>query len=114
METQENVVAEDHTSSSVQNETKMSIDENNKLVEKQSKEFEELCLDKDQKNEVIKVENVSFEIEKVYKKYDEKINSQSRLIDSLRARIEELEVDSLIKNQEIKKIQQEFNCIKKE
>lgn len=101
METNENVVAKDYTASSDQNEIKMN-------VEKKTKEFEELCLDK------IQVENGSFEIEKIYKRYDEKINSQSKLIDTLRARIEELEVDSLIKNQEINKIQEEFNFIKKE
>ncbi|PKK62883.1 hypothetical protein RhiirC2_813684 [Rhizophagus irregularis] len=108
METNENVVTKDYSASSDQNEIKMNVYDNNKLVEKQAKEFEELCLNK------FKVENVSFEIEKIYKRYNEKINSQSKLIDGLRARIEELEVDSLIKNQEIKKIQEEFNFIKKE
>src|SRR5688500_2027045 len=101
----ENVVTKDYSASSDQNEIKMNVYDNNKLVEKQAKEFEELCLNK------FKVENVSFEIEKIYKRYDEKINSQSKLIDALRARIEELEVDSLIKDQEIKKIQEEFNFI---
>ncbi|GBC18731.2 hypothetical protein GLOIN_2v967084 [Rhizophagus irregularis DAOM 181602=DAOM 197198] len=108
METNENVVTKDYSASSDQNEIKMNVYDNNKLVEKQAKEFEELCLNK------FKVENVSFEIEKIYKRYNEKINSQSKLIDALRARIEELEIDSLIKNQEIKKIQEEFNFIKKE
>ncbi|RGB24855.1 hypothetical protein C1646_676049 [Rhizophagus diaphanus] len=98
METNENVVTKDYSASSDQNEIKMNVYDNNKLVEKQAKEFEELlCLNK-------------FKVENVY----EKINSQSKLIDALRARIEELEVDSLIKNQEIKKIQEEFNFIKKE
>jgi hypothetical protein len=111
MEIHENVVAKDYASSSDQNETKMDIYNDNKLVEKQAKEFEEISLNKDQNKEIIKIENKSFEI---YKRYDEKINSQSQLIDTLRARVEELEVDSLIKHQEIKKIQEEFNYIKKE
>ncbi|GES94076.1 hypothetical protein GLOIN_2v967084 [Rhizophagus clarus] len=113
METNENVVTKDYVTSSDQSETKMNV-YNNKLVDNQTKEFDESCLDKIQTNEIIEVENVFFEIEKIHKKYDEKINSQSQLIDSLKARIEELEVDSLIKNQEIKKIQEEFISIKKE
>jgi len=39
----------------------------------------------------------------------EQIESQIQLIDSLRIRIEELEIDSIIKNQEIKKLQQGFD-----
>jgi len=42
------------------------------------------------------------------------IESLVQLIDSLRTRIEELEIDSIIKDQEIKKLQQEFSDFQKE
>lgn len=52
--------------------------------------------------------------EKNYKKYEEKIVYQSQLIDNLRARVEELETDSVIKDQDIKKLRNELNDFKKE
>ncbi|CAG8761765.1 2067_t:CDS:1, partial [Funneliformis caledonium] len=92
-----------------------------KLIEKQTKEFEEyirVSLDLQttykeylvQQNESKQNNSMDtlVEIKKIYERYDEKIDTQSKLIDSLKARIEELETDSIIKNQDIKKLQQEF------
>lgn len=39
---------------------------------------------------------------------EEQINIQSQIIDSLKVRIEKLETDSVVKNQDIKKLQQKF------
>ncbi|RIA92315.1 hypothetical protein C1645_736477 [Glomus cerebriforme] len=111
METHENVIAEDYDVSSIQNETKMNLNKDDKLFENHVKEFEEL---KVQQNEIMKVKEDSFDSEEICKKFEEMINFQSQLIDSLRARIEELEIDSLIKNQKIKQIRQDFNDIKKQ
>jgi hypothetical protein len=141
-ETQENVLMEDPVPSfisSTQNETNTSINNNNfndkvisksdpfyNLIEKQAKEFEEfgkrMSLDLQntykeyliQQNNNIKVNSSTVETDDVCKKYDEKIDSQSQLIDSLKARIEELETDSLIKEQDLRKLRNEFNNFKKE
>jgi uncharacterized C2H2 Zn-finger protein len=51
----------------------------------------------------------SIEMEEVHKKYEEEIASHSQIINSLRARIEELEADSIAKDQDIKELRQEFN-----
>ncbi|RIA79164.1 hypothetical protein C1645_794789 [Glomus cerebriforme] len=142
MKTQENVILEESFTSSVsstQNETKIDIDKNNSnneimiqnnpfynLIKKQAKEFEEfgkrMSLDLQnsfkeysvQQNGIIKSETDPDETVKIFKKYEEKIDSQTHLIDSLRARIEELETDSIIKDQDIKKIKHEFDDFKKE
>src|SRR6266542_3221356 len=134
-EIQENVVAKEPISypiSSTQHEIKInnSNDDTNylndqyyKLIVKQAKEFEEfgkqMGLDLQnfykeflvQQNEISKEEINPFDIEKVFKKCKEQIDSQSQLIKSLKTRIEELETDSLIKTQDIKKLQNEFKVL---
>src|SRR5437870_4260367 len=101
METQENIVAVDSGESMIQNEMKYTLGDNDKplynFIEKQAKEFEELfkqmslSLQNSYKEYFIKqngIIKVSIGIEEVCKKYEEKIDSQSQLIDTLRARIE--------------------------
>jgi hypothetical protein len=140
MEPQEDVIANDSDKSLIQDETKMNVDKQNSsyvnkidvsnnpfyhLIERQAKEFEEsikrMSLELQnsykeyvaQQKELTKVETNSIDIEKIYKKLKEKLISQSHLIDALRARIEELETDSIIKDQNIKNLQDEFNDLKK-
>src|SRR3954454_3187907 len=135
MEPQENVVANDSDESFIQGEPKINVDYVSKfdisnnpfysLIEQQAKIFEEFGkrMGLDWKNsykeymvqqkEITNVETDSTEIERIYKKFDEKLASQSQLIDSLRTRVEELEIDSIIKDQNFKKLQNEFNDFKK-
>ncbi|GBB83266.1 hypothetical protein RclHR1_01000022 [Rhizophagus clarus] len=141
METQENVAAEDPSISFTQNKTIINIDNSNlndkvvskndllhNLIEKQANEFEEfgkrMSSDLkniykeyiDQQNNDVKINTNSIETENVCNNcnnYDERIDSQSQLIDSLKARIEELETDSLIKEQDIRKLRNEFDDFKK-
>ncbi|CAG8543929.1 16016_t:CDS:1 [Funneliformis caledonium] len=92
-----------------------------KLIENQAKEFKEfgkqMSLDLyiaykehlNQDEEIIKMEKES----KNDCECKEQIIAQEQLIDSLRARIEELETDSIIKNQDIKKLRQDFIDFKK-
>src|SRR3954452_18466009 len=119
METRENDVAEVYDAPSIQNDTKTNLYSNisnanvtvpNNPYEKQTKGSENLCkqisLDVQnsfkvyltQQNEINKAEMESFEIESFLKKCEEKIDYQSQLINSLKVRIEELEIDSIIKN----------------
>src|SRR4051794_23408442 len=67
-----------------------------------------------QPTEFIKMGGGPMEIERVCRVYEERFISQSQLIDTLRARIEELEIDSIIKDQDIKKLRNEFNDFKKD
>ena len=138
MEPQEYVVANDSDESFIQDKTKMDVDEStyvNKidvsvvsdspfynLIEQQANIFEEfgkrMGLDwkNSYKDYVIqqKETTVSIEMERIYKKFEDKLASQSQLIDSLRSRIEELETDSIVKDQNYKKLQNEFNGFKKD
>ncbi|CAB4416767.1 unnamed protein product [Rhizophagus irregularis] len=134
MATQENVVVEDSTESFINDKTKKNLEietsnynfasPNNPLydlIERQAKEFEEfgkrMSLDlqnfyKEYLNRqkgMNKVKNGYNEIEKVCKEFEEKIILQSQLIESLKARIEELETDSIVKDQDIKILRNEFN-----
>jgi hypothetical protein len=102
METKENVVPEGSSATSIQHEIKNDIPNNevavpnnllNNLVEN-LEEFEE---------------RMSFDIKQVYKKFEEKIVSQSKLIESLRARIEYLEIDSVAKDEDIKKLRYDIH-----
>ncbi|RIA79166.1 hypothetical protein C1645_116547, partial [Glomus cerebriforme] len=132
---------EDPISSSksfTQNETEMNINKNDsdsnnnidllnkqfyELTVKQANEFEEFGKQMSlelrnfykeysaRQNESLKMETKFVEMEKVVKKFEEQIDSQSQLIDSLKARIEELETDSLIKNQDIKQLQNELKVL---
>ncbi|CAB4386530.1 unnamed protein product [Rhizophagus irregularis] len=128
LETRENVVVEDLGSppiTSTQNETNISNPFYN-LIEKQAKEFEEfgkrMSLDLQntyreyliQQTDIIKENTNPVETENVCNKHDEIIDSQSQLIDSLRARVEILETDHLIKEQDFRKLRNEFNDFKKE
>ncbi|CAG8435637.1 10808_t:CDS:2 [Rhizophagus irregularis] len=130
----ENVVVEDSTESFINDKTKKNLEietsnynfasPNNPLydlIERQAKEFEEfgkrMSLDlqnfyKEYLNRqkgMNKVKNGYNEIEKVCKEFEEKIILQSQLIESLKARIEELETDSIVKDQDIKILRNEFN-----
>src|SRR5581483_850478 len=58
---------------------------------------------------IIKVKNGPDEVEKICKEFEEKIVLQSKLIESLKTRIEELETDAITKNQDIKDLRHEFN-----
>ncbi|CAG8456070.1 8425_t:CDS:2 [Rhizophagus irregularis] len=128
LETRENVIVEDLGSppiTSTQNETNISNPFYN-LIEKQAKEFEEfgkrMSLDLQntyreyliQQTDIIKENTNPVETENVCNKHDEIIDSQSQLIDSLRARVEILETDHLIKEQDFRKLRNEFNDFKKE
>ncbi|CAB4491991.1 hypothetical protein RhiirA1_406577 [Rhizophagus irregularis] len=102
METGENVVWEGSSVTSIQHETKIGTSNDeiavpnnllNNLVEN-LEEFEE---------------RMNFDIEQVYKKFEEKIVTQSKLIESLRARIEYLEIDSVAKDEDIKKLRHEIH-----
>ncbi|RIA99331.1 hypothetical protein C1645_800694 [Glomus cerebriforme] len=128
METKESVVKEGFSKSSNQHEIKSSNyktpSPNNllhDLIERQAKEFEEfgkrmsLELQNFYKEYLIrqkgigKFDNDTSEIEKVCKEYEEKIYSQSQLIESLKVRIENLETNSIIKDQDIKDLRNEFD-----
>ncbi|CAI2166581.1 1980_t:CDS:1 [Funneliformis geosporum] len=131
MEIKESDIADDTSVYSIQNNVKINV-ENEKstvlndplyeLIEKQAKEFKvlgkQMSLDLrdiykehlNQDEEVIKLEKES----KSDYESKEQIIVQEQLIDSLRARIEELETDSMIKNQDIKKLRQDFVDFKKE
>ncbi|CAI2186711.1 1802_t:CDS:2 [Funneliformis geosporum] len=97
-----------------------------KLIEKQTEEFREyirvsLDLQISYKDYLVQQNGRKFcnstdnsiDFKKVCERYEEKIDNQSKLIDSLKTRIEELETDSIIKTQNIKKLQQEFIDFKK-
>lgn len=80
----------------------------NKIIEKQAVQFEEFGKrlqesHKGYENEFKKLD------EKSYETYQKKIESQSKLINSLRTRIEELENDAIKKDQNIKKLRQEID-----
>src|ERR1051325_1050012 len=127
----ETIVAKDSAESSIQDGTKIINDPNDnfiipndsfyKLIEKQAKGFEEigkkmgLNLQNSYKEYLvhqdgtINLEMDPIEMEEVHKKYEEEIASHSQIINSLRARIEELEADSIAKDQDIKELRQEFN-----
>ncbi|CAB4463335.1 hypothetical protein RhiirA5_360689 [Rhizophagus irregularis] len=80
----------------------------NKIIEKQAVQFEEFGKrlqesHKGYENEFKKLDEKSFET------YQKKIESQSKLINSLRTRIEELENDAIKKDQNIKKLRQEID-----
>ncbi|CAG8673961.1 2901_t:CDS:1 [Funneliformis mosseae] len=67
----------------------------------------------DEGKELLKID----EKEELYEKKTtceckEQIIAKEKIIDSLKARIEELETDSIIKNQDIKKLQQETNDLR--
>ncbi|RIA85380.1 hypothetical protein C1645_741610 [Glomus cerebriforme] len=124
----------------IQIKKKINVDENNKigtpnepfykLMEKQAKEFEDFGKqmilnlknfykeNSFQQNEIIKKletnSNDFLEIKKVRENLEEKFVSQSQLIEYLNVRIEELEADSIIKDQDIEKFGKEFNIFKKE
>src|SRR5436853_530931 len=85
MELSKNVVTDDSIESSTQDEIKL----NDEKFTRVSNPFYNL-------------------INRQAKKFEEKFDFQSKLIDSLRARIEELETDSIIKGQKIKKLENEF------
>src|SRR6266540_2130652 len=90
-----------------------------KLIENQAKEFEEFGkqMSLDLQNSYKECQDESIKMEKESKKdceCKEQIVAQEQLIDSLRARIEELETDSIIKEQDIKKLRQDFLDFKKE
>jgi hypothetical protein len=69
---------------------------------------------------IIKVEmesinsNNSIDVEEVRKKFDEKLIFQSKMIEGLNTRIEKLETNSIIDNQDLEKFEQEFGIFKKE
>ncbi|GBC03532.1 hypothetical protein RclHR1_05180009 [Rhizophagus clarus] len=102
METKENIVSEGSSTTFIQHEIKIDTSDNevtvpnnllNNLVEN-LEEFEE---------------RIGFDIEQVYKKFEERFVSQSNLIESLRARIEYLEIDSVAKDEDIKKLRHEIH-----
>ncbi|GBC03534.1 hypothetical protein RclHR1_05180011 [Rhizophagus clarus] len=134
MEGQENVVLEDSNESYIHNKTKKNLEKeisnynitspNNPLydlIERQAKEFEEFGkrMSSDLQNfykeylnrqkGINKAKNGYSEIEKVCKEFEEKIVLQSQVIESLKARIEELETDSIVKDQDIKFLRNELN-----
>jgi hypothetical protein len=67
-----------------------------------------------QPTEFIKMGRNPIEIERVCKEYEERFIFQSQLIDTLKARVEELETDSIIKDQDFKKLRNEFNDFKRD
>lgn len=80
----------------------------NKIIEKQAVQFEEFGKrlqesHKGYENEFKKLD------EKLYETYQKKIDTQAKLINSLRTRIEELENDAIKKDQNIKKLRQEID-----
>lgn len=102
METRENVVSEGSSTTSIQHDTKIGTSNDevavpNNLLNNLVENLEEI------------EERMNFDIEQVYKKFEEKIISQSNLIESLRARIEYLEIDSVAKDEDIKKLRHDIN-----
>ncbi|RIA79108.1 hypothetical protein C1645_794852, partial [Glomus cerebriforme] len=73
----------------------------NRLIEKHAEHLEEFS-----KKILSSCKNLD---EKFYEKYQKKIHSQSELINSLRARIEELETDAIVKDQNIKRLRRELD-----
>ncbi|CAG8543951.1 16017_t:CDS:1, partial [Funneliformis caledonium] len=135
MERKESDIADDSASPSIQSNVEINVenvtlnekstvlnDTFHELFENQAKEFEalgkQMSLDLhdaykeylNQDEEIIKMEKES----KSDCECKEQIIAQEQLIDSLRARIEELETDSMIKNQDIKKLRQDFVDFKKD
>jgi predicted RNase H-like nuclease (RuvC/YqgF family) len=80
----------------------------NKLIEKQALQFEEFGkrLQESHQEYEKELKNVD---ENLYESYRKKIETQAKLISSLRARIEELENDSVKKDQNIKNLRQEVD-----
>jgi hypothetical protein len=121
MEVKENDIEKDSILYPTQNENLVNDDQYSNLIIKQAKEFEnfgkQMSLNLQnfrkefliQQNEII---NEPFDIEKVFNNYKEKIDSQLKLIDSLKNRIEELETNSFIKSQDIKKLQNDLKDFK--
>ena len=114
----ETIVVEDHTSSSIQDDNDNIIIPNDsfyKLLEKHTKEYEEigkkmlLNLQNSFKEYVDNLETVNPPMENFHKNFDGDFISQSKLIDSLKARIEELEIESIVRDQDIKELRHEFN-----
>ncbi|CAI2166580.1 1979_t:CDS:1 [Funneliformis geosporum] len=123
---QESDITHDSSVPFIQNDVKNNVDNDTsndpfyELIENQAKEFKEfgkqMSLDLfmaykehlNQDEESVNMENES----KKDCECKEQIIAQEQLIDSLRARIEELETDSMIKNQDIKKLRQDFIDLK--
>lgn len=101
-----------------------------KLYEQQVKEFGEFgkqinlqlknlfdeCFNNLNKNIKVETESIntnnSIDVEDFRKKFEETFISQSKEIESLNDRIEELESDSIVRDQDIEKFEQEFDTYK--
>ncbi|GBB88868.1 hypothetical protein RclHR1_01550002 [Rhizophagus clarus] len=140
METQEIILVESSATASIQNnqtETVINVNDdiiNNpiyKLYEQQEKEFgefgkqmnlhirdlfKEILINQNKKIEA-EIESInsknSIDVEDIRKKFDEIFVSQSSTIESLNVRVEGLETDSIINDQDIEKFKQEFDIFKK-
>jgi hypothetical protein len=91
----ENVIAEDSALSSIQYEREMNENKSTSKIVVSDNVF---C------NLIDNLEEFGKHMEKVCKKFEEKIVSQSQLIESLSARIEYLEIDSKTKDRDIKRL----------